>query len=134
MVKIYLLLAALAVFAIAPPAGAQGFLEPFSGPGGAGCSDLVNKTGFTVRGSVRTAVTPNAAGDMVRHEENFAIPAGDKWKVCSEGPFFDGGKVQITIRTMFPVFECKSKLGGPIVITAIRKRDDSGYDWSATCY
>lgn len=132
MVKIYLLLAALALF-IAAPVCAQVFIEPIA-PGRAGCSDLINRTAHTVRGSVRTALTPNAAGDMVRHEENFAIPAGGQWKICSDGPFFDGGRVQLSIKTVFPVFECKTKLGSPIIITALRKKDDSGYDWSATCY
>ena len=111
---------------------AQGFIEPFQGQ--PGCSDLINDTDYKVYGLVRTAETPMADGTPARHEATFIIPPGDKWRVCSQGPFFEGGKVELQIKTLIPVFTCKTSLGSPIYITATRKMDDSGFDWHATCY
>lgn len=133
--SIFFVLTAAIIFAAPGFPRAQGFIEPFVGsPGGPGCSDLVNKTDFKVYGTVRTDSVKLDDGTMARHEANFAIPAGDSWRICSEGPFFDGGKIELQIKTLIPVFECLTRLGQPITISARRRSDGEGYDWFATCY
>lgn len=126
-----LLTGVIALPATAQPADPLTSVMPVTGDNR--CSDLVNMTDFTVYGSARTDITPMADGTMAHHEAVFSIPPGEKWRLCSSGPFFDGGKIELKIRTLFPVFECLTQLGAPIAITATRKSDDTGYDWSAAC-
>lgn len=135
MVKIYLLLAALAVFAAAvlPQARAQ-VQDPFKRLDGPGCSDLINRSNVTIHGKIRTARALTKDGTEFRHEANFKIPPLEKWRACSEGPFYDGGRVELQIVTLLPVFRCYTRLGTPIYLTATRKIAGEGYNWHATCY
>lgn len=133
MVKIYLLLVALAVIAAAPPTRAQ-VQDPFQHLDGPGCSELINRSNVTIHGKIRTARAKTKDGTEVRHEANFKIPPLEKWRACTEGPFYEGGRVELQIVTLLPVFKCYTRLGTPIYLTATPKRDGNGYDWSATCY
>lgn len=97
------------------------------------CSDLINDTGHAVYGAVETDRADGADGETVYYKSNFRLKAGEKTQICSNGPFFEGGRLTLSIRSLFPLFECKTSLGRPISITAARK-ESGGYDWHATCY
>lgn len=132
MVKIYLLIAALVLFAAAP-AQAQ-VQDPFQHLDGPGCSDLINRSNVTIYGKIRTARAKTKDGTEVRHEANFKIAPLEKWRACSDGPFYEGGRVELSIVTLLPVFKCYTRLGTPIYLTATPKIEGEGYNWSATCY
>lgn len=132
-----LVVSGAAIFAAAIPAYAQQdsyIYDPFEHLNGPYCSDLVNRSQVKIYGKIRTNSLTRKDGTVVSHEANFAIPPGDKWKVCSEGPFFQGKRIELTIVTLLPVFKCKTKLGVPIFLMANPKIDDDGYTWSATCF
>lgn len=97
------------------------------------CSDLINETGYAVYGAVETDRAIGPDGETIYHRSNFRLKADERTRICANGPFFPGGKVILTLRSLFPLFECKTALGQPITINATRK-DSGGYDWSATCY
>lgn len=98
------------------------------------CSELTNKSGFAIYGSVETDKVKMPDGDTAYYKSNIRLQANETTQICSNGPFFEGQKLILTLRSLFPLFECKTKLGQPIAINATPKKDGNGYDWSATCY
>lgn len=97
------------------------------------CSDLINDTGHSVYGAVETDRATAPDGDVTYYKSNFRLKAGEKTQICSNGPFFTGGKLTLTLRSLFPLFECKTSLGQPISIKT-QRNERGGLDWSATCY
>ncbi len=62
-------------------------------------------------------------GNLDRHEANFNLQDGENVEICSTGPFFDGYKVELTIRTIMPLFSCMTRLSGEIVL---RRKEENG--------
>lgn len=101
------------------------------------CTKIVNKAGYVVRGTVSTAAamkeSGEGAGTMARHFENFRIDPDQTMDICTQGPFYEGQKVELTLRTLIPVFQCYTALTGPIEIFSERDADGELKTW-ATCY
>ena len=74
-------------------------------------------------GVIRTAPF-KFKGKIERHEANFSLNEGESVEICSTGPFYEGYKVDLTIRTLIPLFSCKTRLSGEIVLR--RKEDENG--------
>jgi hypothetical protein len=118
------------------PAAAQLDMPPV--PGRA-CGAVVSNLPFTIYASLATDV----AGEKtipgqteraeVRHTSKFQLKPATRVEFCSEGPFYEGQRLEFTLRTMFPVFSCKTKIDRDIVVSAAA-RPEGGYDYSATCY
>lgn len=98
------------------------------------CSDIRNESGYAIYGSVETDKVQEPGGDIIYYKSNFRLKADENTQICSNGPFFDGQKLRLTLRSLFPLFECYTSLGAPIVLNATRKEGGQGYDWSATCH
>lgn len=62
-------------------------------------------------------------GQVIRHEKNFNLQPDETVEVCSTGPFFQGYKVELTIRTIMPLFTCHTRLSGNIYLR--KKWDDN---------
>lgn len=130
--RFFLLIGLIMVsFAIYTPASAQTAASPFTDQ--PVCSELINSTGFTVYGSVETARATLPDGTLAHFKSNFRLSRDETTRICARGPFFEGEKVILTLRSLLPVFECQTKLGQPITLTATPK-EPFGYDWRATCY
>lgn len=104
------------------------------------CADLVNESDYTARGTINTAsaVYKDAEdslkdGTRARHSVNFKIDPGEKQQICSTGPFFEGRKVELVLRTLVPVFDCYTSLIAPIVIKSERDADGEFRTW-AECF
>ena len=94
------------------------------------CATLRNAANQEVMGVIKTE-SFKYKGQMVRHEKNFDLKDGETAEVCSTGPFFPGYKVELTIRTIMPLFSCKTRLSGEIVL---RRREKDGFtDLYADC-
>ena len=94
------------------------------------CATLRNAADQEVMGVIKTE-SFKYKGQMVRHEKNFDLKDGETAEVCSTGPFFPGYKVELTIRTIMPLFSCKTRLSGEIVL---RRREKDGFtDLYADC-
>lgn len=109
------------------------------------CFMVRNSADFTMYGNFGTDFYTTPQGGQARHRSSYRLEAAgkmdeegnpaDRAEFCSYGPFFEGRKLELTIRTLFPVFSCMTRLdGGEIVLRAERKADDSGYDYHADCY
>lgn len=98
------------------------------------CSDLVNKSGHTVFGEIQTHRVQKSDGEIIYYSSNFRLAKDEATKICSSGPFFEGQRIRLKLRSLVPLFECKTRLGDVIAINAAPKKEGRGYDWSATCY
>lgn len=96
------------------------------------CATIRNETGDRIFASIRSAYTANAAGEQKRHEGSFRLEKGEKTEVCSTGPFYPGYQVELVVKTMIPIFSCKTRLAGTITLTSSRDKDDV-YRVTATC-
>lgn len=85
------------------------------------CGTLVNSAGQVVMGVIKTE-SFMFQKQIIRHEKNFNLQDGETVEVCSTGPFFPGYKVELTIRTIMPLFTCHTRLSGNIYLR--KKWDD----------
>lgn len=104
------------------------------------CTQIINEGEYSVRGTIATARAIYEGSDddvlngtLARHEENFNIPPQGRWDVCSRGPFYEGKRLELTIRSLIPLFTCQTNLYEPIIIRDMR--DSAGeYKVWATCH
>lgn len=83
-------------------------------------------------GFIATAGQKMASGDIVKHRENFRLEAGERKQICAAGPFYEGQRLELTIRTIMPLFSCKTRIDREIFLDAKKER---GFNkLSATCY
>ena len=111
------------------------------------CFVLRNEADYGVFGKFSTDRYTRPDGVVTRHRSNFRLePAGsidsrtgsgsDRAEFCSYGPFLPDRQLILTLRTLVPIFECKTRVdtGQEIVIKGARKADDSGTDTWAECF
>lgn len=106
---------------------------------------MVNEAPYKVYGTFITDYFTNENGYQARHTSNFRLEeAGavhedegyplDRAEFCTFGPFLPGHKILMVIRTLVPVFECKTRIDqGPIVITG-RRKPEGGTETTAACF
>lgn len=99
------------------------------------CARVVNHAVHNVAGIIRTELYMRPDGIKARHIENFKLQPGQAWKFCSTGPFFEGRKLEITVRTMVPLDACQSTMGGDIIIDSTPRpaSDGGGYKVKVHC-
>ncbi len=137
--KISLMALFLLIISVAPGAQAQDIsAEPI-------CFELINEAPYRVYGTFNTDLYTRPDGKRARHRSNFRLdPPGavhkteghplDRAEFCSYGPFYPGGKLELTIRTLVPVFACQTRIDqGPIVISGYRK-PEGGAVTTAACF
>jgi len=143
MKMIYLFLGVLVLFpsmAWAQNEGLDVSSEPI-------CFAIRNSAEYRVNGTIATEKFERPDGIRARHRSNFRLQkAGtieeesgkktDRVEFCSYGPFLANRQLILTLKTLFPVFECNTRVdtGQEIVIRGARKADDSGVDTWAECF
>ena len=85
------------------------------------CANLINSANQQVLGVVRTDKF-KYRGQIIRHEKTFNLQDGESVVVCSTGPFYPGYKVELTIRTIMPLFSCKTRLSGDIMLRSRKEK------------
>ena len=109
------------------------------------CFIVRNTANYGVLGDFKTAEYQREDGIISRHRSNFRFDeAGavdedgnpsDRAEFCSYGPFMPNRTLELTIRTLFPVFSCDTRVDqGEILIRGDRLADDSGVQTWAECY
>ncbi len=100
--------------------------------GTAECFNLINKAPYTVYGSINTNYFTRDDGIKTRHKSNFRLESAGAAEFCTFGPFFEGRKVELVLRTLVPIFDCKTAITGDIVIHG-RRKEEGGTETYATC-
>jgi hypothetical protein len=140
-----LILIAIVVVSFVSQAKAQGDLTTPDIVKDPICFQVRNSADFTMYGNFGTDFYTTPSGTQARHRSNFRLEAAgsidedgypaDRAEFCSYGPFFEGRKLELQIRTLFPVFACTTRIDqGEIVLRADRKQDNTGYNYYADCY
>lgn len=97
------------------------------------CGMIVNRSGQTVMLTIDTQPQRVRSGDMVRHSENLKLAEGEKREICARGPFYEGQRLELTIRSLVPLFHCRTKIDRDIVIES-SPLPAGGRKLSATCF
>lgn len=109
------------------------------------CFIVRNTAPHKVYGNFVTDYYTAEDGTQARHRSNFRLDeAGakdpekgyplDVAEFCSYGPFFPERKLELILRTLIPVFSCKTSVEkGEILIKSERLPDDSGNKIWAEC-
>jgi hypothetical protein len=109
------------------------------------CFSVRNEAPYMIFGNIATSDFTRPDGIVARHRSNFRLEAAggvdsetgepsDRAEFCSYGPFFEGRKLELVLRTLFPVFTCQTKIDqGEIVIKGFRKDEGGAQTW-AECF
>ncbi len=109
------------------------------------CFIVKNEAPYKAYGSFITNYFITAEGRRQRHKSNFRLEeAGavhetegyplDIAEFCSYGPFYEGYKLDFVLRTLIPIFECRTRIDqGPIIISGYRK-PEGGTVTTAACF
>lgn len=89
------------------------------------CGIVKNESDRSMTGSIRTNYYPRPDGTKAHHESTFRLAPDEEKEFCSTGPFYPGYKVGLVLRTLAPVFDCKTRLAGTISLKADKKSDGS---------
>ncbi len=87
------------------------------------CATLRNMSDQSMMGVIRTAPFKTTTGSVQRHEGAFRLEPDETAEVCSTGPFYEGYKVELIIRTIIPLFTCKTRLSGDIYLRKTETKD-----------
>lgn len=97
------------------------------------CFKLVNIAPYTVFGQVKTNYFIRGDGVKSRHRSNFNLKPKEEADICTSGPFFDGRRLQFQIKTLIPLFDCKTTLSEIIYVRGKVNEDGSTKTW-IDCY
>ena len=108
------------------------------------CFNVRNMTEGEVLGVILTDSFTRDDGVTTRHRSTFRLMALgereresghfiDRAEFCTTGPFYPGGKIGLELKTLFPVFSCKTRIDqGDILIRS--SRIDGAYKLWAECF
>ncbi|MGE4313652.1 MAG: hypothetical protein AB7E85_05205 [Pseudobdellovibrionaceae bacterium] len=96
------------------------------------CLQIVNDAAYTVFGSVESKPHETAKREFIHYKSNFKLNPGKASKACSTGPFYPNYTLRFVIRTLVPVFTCRTHLNGTIRITG-KENADGTYTTTAKC-
>ncbi len=96
------------------------------------CFNIINKAPYTVVGTFKTDIYITQDGIKARHNSNFRLTVEEQAEFCAYGPFYEGRKLELTLRTIVPIFSCKTAITEDILIYGRRKSGGGTETW-ATC-
>tara|TARA_R110001592_G_scaffold29350_9_gene106592 strand:+ start:8892 stop:9314 length:423 start_codon:yes stop_codon:yes gene_type:complete len=100
------------------------------------CFTIRNTANHRVYGEIATHSITAPDGQTIHHTGTFRLEAfgtrhpekgylTDRTEFCSTGPFYPGRQLELTIRTLFPIFSCKTSVElGEIVIQSNQITED----------
>lgn len=106
------------------------------------CFIVRNEAPYKIYGNFVTDYYTTPEGDQARHRSNFRLDeAGakdpekgfplDVAEFCSYGPFYEGRQLELVIRTLVPIFSCKTSVEkGEIVIKGERLPEGGTKTWA----
>lgn len=96
------------------------------------CAQIKNETKDDALVEIRTDYYLHENGAKDYYETILRLKPDESREVCAKGPFYPDYKVNLTIKSLFPLFDCRTKLTGEIPIRE-RKAAGGGRDFYAVC-
>lgn len=98
------------------------------------CFKVRNTAEWTILGDIVTDYFTAPNGQRGRHRANFRLGPGEEREICTRGPFYPGRKQDLTLRTIVPIFSCRTRVDqGDILIKGARGSDGRSKTW-AICF
>ncbi len=107
---------------------------PSALPEGRVCGQIHNQSPHRIYGGISTNIAGERQGTQVRHRETFSLEADEKLDVCSEGPFYEGQRLELTLRALFPLFSCKTQIASRVIAIRSEPREDGTPRFFAQCF
>ncbi len=96
------------------------------------CAIIHNETKGTAFVAIRTDFYAKPDGSKSYYEEVLHLKPDEKRQVCAKGPFYEGYKVSLIVKSLFPLYDCKTKLAGTIPVRE-KLKPEGGRDVYAVC-
>jgi len=96
------------------------------------CFRVINQAPYTITGTIYTNYYVNKNRQKARHSSNFRLEKGQSENYCSYGPFYEGQKLELVLRTLMPIFSCKTMIDADIYIKGEILEGGGTKSW-ATC-
>lgn len=96
------------------------------------CFNIINTAPYTVHGTFVTNYFINEQGVQTRHRSNFRLSPQDTAEFCSFGPFYEGQRLELILRSLIPIFRCYTMVDQDIRIHG-RTKDGGGTETWADC-
>ena len=98
------------------------------------CFNIVNEASYSVYGEISTDKHILPSGAEEEHKYAFKLSASQtlnekgyptfKRQFCAKGPFYNGLKLRLKLRTLIPIFECMTAVNkGDIIIRSEEQQD-----------
>ena len=97
------------------------------------CALIRNAMSTTASVAIRTDFYTKPDGKRSYFEDILKLDAGKEREVCAKGPFLPEYKVYLTVKSFVPLFDCKTKLQGEIVIRERKSKSGEGREIYASC-
>lgn len=94
------------------------------------CFRVINQAPYTVIGSLQTNFFIDKERRKARHTSNFRLDQGASQPFCTYGPFYEGRKLALVLRTVVPVFNCHTMVDADIYIKGQINDDGSRKTWA----
>ena len=65
---------------------------------------------------------------------NFRLAPKERSEFCTYGPFFDGMKQELVLRSLVPIFSCKTRVDQGEIVIQGRAKPEGGTETWAVCY
>ncbi|MCK5284973.1 MAG: hypothetical protein KAJ86_05245 [Alphaproteobacteria bacterium] len=108
------------------------------------CFQVINEAPYKIYGRFSTDRYIRPDGIKTRHRSNFRLEeAGsvheegypiDRAEFCSYGPFYPEFKLDLTLRTLVPIFDCRTRIDQGAIIIQGRRKPEGGTETKAICF
>lgn len=94
------------------------------------CFRVINQAPYTVIGSMQTNFYVDKERRKARHSSNFRLEKGQSQPFCTYGPFYEGRKLLLVLRTFLPIFSCHTMVDADIYIKGEVREDGTTKTWA----
>ena len=94
------------------------------------CFKIGSDAPYTVYGTVVTNYYMDSRGIKARHRSNFHLKQNEETEFCTYGPFYEGQTLDLVLRTLIPVFTCRTKIDEKIMIHGALNADGTTKSWA----
>lgn len=97
------------------------------------CFRVINEAPYMLMGSLYTNFYTDKDRQKARHTSNFRLEPGQSQPYCSYGPFYEGQKLNLVLRSLVPIFSCKTAIHSDIYLRGKVLETGGTQSW-ATCH
>ncbi len=98
------------------------------------CFTVYNAAPYQVNGTIATDYYTRDDGIRTRHRSNFRLEQSGRSEFCTTGPFFPDWTIELTLRSLFPIFTCRTRVDKGEIVIEGKILPDGGTETKARCY